>query len=136
MSKQIIIKEYRHSGGTKNYHVIQLIDDKTGGLSSRIIRRWGKVGAIGQFKIGDFETVSSVRAAANKEEANRVKKGYSLEREMTVYDFDHWIKGGHHRNELKDTSWLAHKEAAQILSDWTRGSAYIAETARSARADR
>ena len=109
-----------HEGGTKGYHVIRIDDSVVGGKGC-VIRRWGKVGAIGQFKIGGFTSSAAASVEANKERANRLKKGYRLVNEFETDEFHTLAATGQHRQHLDDSIWMAHKEIYNMLVDWTEG---------------
>jgi predicted DNA-binding WGR domain protein len=62
----------------KTYHVfaVSVFQDNPETSEFVLIKRWGKRGAIGQFKAEKYEDVGALDRAASKEINNRLKKSY------------------------------------------------------------
>jgi predicted DNA-binding WGR domain protein len=72
-----------HYDGTelsdKTYHVfaVSVFQDNPETSEFVLIKRWGKRGAIGQFKVETYDNIGALRQATSKETNNRLKKSYA-----------------------------------------------------------
>lgn len=72
-----------HNGGTKDYDVVLLVNDVTG--RTLMIRRWGRVGADGQFKVMQFAHKLSAHRYTQKIVSDKTERGYEVQEcELTI----------------------------------------------------
>lgn len=72
---QMTKQSFGSRGGTKDYNftLVETADNK-----ALIIKRWGKVGAAGQFQIHAYDDVGAANQALSQFNKERVNKGYRL----------------------------------------------------------
>lgn len=76
-----------HNGGTKDYDVVLLVNDVTG--RTLMIRRWGRVGADGQFKVMQFGHRLAAYRYTQKIVSDKTAHGYAVqESAITVSEQD------------------------------------------------
>lgn len=119
MTRSITVDEYVHSGGSKSYHVIALLDedhDAEFHLSGKVIRRWGKIGTVGQFKFGELTSSLDARRGADREGLNRLKKDYELKESVNVGS-----PGSVHADlskGLRDKVWASDPHILNTMGEW------------------
>ncbi len=66
----------RHRGGTKDYHLVQILNANGRGL---LIKRWGKAGQWGQVQIEAYSSAYDLDKAFTKMRSTKESRGYTME---------------------------------------------------------
>lgn len=80
MKTKVEVKKFAHDGGGKVYDLIAIYAD--GGYA--LIRRWGKLGGIGQIKVETYVTAGQLASAMRAQVEVRQSRGYHLSREFPI----------------------------------------------------
>lgn len=73
-----------HKEGTKDYDIVEIYDQASDKFL--LIKRWGKIGQVGQLKFDTYDDIGPAKAAFRRVFDTRVSRGY--DRHVTS-DYDH-----------------------------------------------
>jgi len=112
--RYIRVYEFSHEGGTKDYHLIQFVDDEDIQGRGLVIKRFGPVGKAGQIKMKtELMTGWEVEQQIELEKSRRFRRGYNLATCARLKDID-----GFKRCGLQNLMWLNNARLMTAMIGW------------------